>query len=301
MALTHYRFIQPSALAAVRDLPLVARTVVDGFMYGAHQSRMPGAGLEFSQYRSYQAGDDLRRVDWKLYGRSDRYFVRESEIETSLTLRLVLDASGSMAHAEGAMSKFDYCRFLAASLALLAHRQGDAVGLYALNDGTLRSVRPGRGQAQLHRLMHELERIEPAGAWPAWDGVERALAVGGGRGITVVLSDLHERAAEIRETVLRLAARRHEVIVMHVVGRAELGLDYGGPVELEELETGRVIEVDPATERAAYTAALIADFAALRREFEGRRIEYARFVLDEPLDAALRAFLSARLRASDSG
>jgi uncharacterized protein (DUF58 family) len=299
MALTNYRFIQPSAFAAIRDLPLVARTVVDGFMYGAHQSRMPGAGLEFSQYRSYQAGDDLRRVDWKLYGRSDRYFVRESEIETSLTLRLVLDASASMGQTEG-LSKFDYSRFLAASLGLLAHRQGDAVGLYALNDGALHSVRPGRGQAQLHRLMHELERLEPAGAWPAWDRVERALSVGGGRGITIVLSDLHERGAEIREAVLRLAARRHEVIVMHVIGRAELNLDYGGPVELEELETGRVIEIDPGRERAAYTAALSAELAAVRREFEGRRIEYARFVLDEPLDAALRAFLAARLRARDA-
>ena len=299
MPLTHYRFIHPSALAAIRDLPLVARTVVDGFMYGAHPSHLPGAGLEFSQYRSYQAGDDLRRVDWKLYGRSDRYFIRESEIETSLTLRLVVDASASMGQAE-TISKFDYCRFVAASLALLAHRQGDAVGLFALNDGALRSIRPGRGQAHLHRLMHELERLEPSGAWPSWDRVERALAVGGPRGITVVLSDLHERGSEIREAVLRLAARRHEVIVMHVVGRAELELAYGGPVELEELETGRVIEINPDRERAAYTAALAADLTELRREFEGRRIEYARFVLDEPLDAALRTFLAARLRVSDA-
>jgi hypothetical protein len=104
-----------------------------------------------------------------------------------------------------------------------------------------------------------------------------------------------------REAVLRLAARRHEVIVMHVVGRAELNLDYGGPVELEELETGRVIEVDPDRERAAYTTAFLADLAALRRDFEGRRIEYTRFVLDEPIDAALRAFLAARLRAASIG
>jgi uncharacterized protein (DUF58 family) len=262
---------------------------------------MPGAGLEFSQYRSYQAGDDLRRVDWKLYGRSDRYFVRESDIETSLTLRLVLDASASMGQTEGGLSKFDYARFLAASLALLAHRQGDAVGLYALSDGALRSVRPGRGRAQLHRVMHELERQEPGGAWPAWEGIERALAVGGGRGITVVLSDLHERAAEIRDSIIRLAARRHEMIVMHVVGRAELGLDYGGPVELEELETGRVIEVDPDRERPAYVAAVAAELAGLQRDFEGRRIDYARFLLDEPLDGALRAFLAARARAGEAG
>lgn len=295
MAVTQYRFIDPAALAAIRDLPLVARSVVDGFMYGVHPSRMPGAGLEFSQFRSYQAGDDLRRVDWKLYGRSDRYFVRESEIETSLTLRLLLDTSASMAQAE-TISKLDYCRFLAASLALLAHRQGDAIGLHLLGNGGVRSLRPARGQPALQRLMHELERAEPAGTWPAWERVDAVAA--DGRGITVLLTDFHERAAEIREAVVRLAARRHELIVFHVIGRAELGLDYGGPVELEELETGRVIEVDPERERPAYRAALDAELASLRRDLEGRRVEYLRLTLDEPLDVALRGFLAARLRAA---
>ncbi len=297
MPATNYRFIHPATLAAIGDLSLVARTVVDGFMYGAHPSRMPGAGLEFSQYRSYQAGDDLRRVDWKLYGRSDRYFVRESEIETSLTLRLVLDASASMAQLEG-VSKLDYARFVAAALALLAIRQGDAVGLYALNDGALQAIRPGRGQAHLHRVMHQLESMEPDGAWPAWDRVERALAVGGGRGITVILTDLHERGDEIREAATKLAAMRHELIVMHILGRAELELDYGGAVELEELETGRVLEVEPGRERAAYVEALARDHAALRVQLQERGIEYERFLLDQPLDAALRVFLAARRRAA---
>src|SRR5512146_3511293 len=115
MALTHYRFIHPSALAAIRDLPLVARTVVDGFMYGAHHSRMPGAGLEFSQYRSYQPGDDLRRVDWKLFARSDRYFLRDAETDTSVTVRLILDASESMAEESNGLSKLAYGRMLVAA------------------------------------------------------------------------------------------------------------------------------------------------------------------------------------------
>ncbi|MEO8227536.1 MAG: DUF58 domain-containing protein [Gemmatimonadota bacterium] len=297
MAVTHYRFIDPKVLASIGSLPLAARAVVDGFMYGIHPSRMPGAGLEFSQYRSYQAGDDLRRVDWKLYARSDRYFVRESEIETSLTVRLVIDASASMAHG-GTFSKFDYARFVAAALAVLAHRQGDGVGLFALNDGALRAIRPGRGQAHLHRLLHELETIEPAGAWPDWSRVEGALTVGGVRGITVVVTDLHERAGEIRSAVVKLAAMRHEVIVLHVVAPEELNLGYDGPVELEELETGRVLDVDPDAERAMYVTAVEAEHTQLRRALQERSIGYARLSLAEPLDGALRAFLAARVRAA---
>lgn len=295
--LANYRFIDPRTLAAISDLPLLARAVVDGFMYGAHPSRMPGAGLEFSQYRSYQAGDDLRRVDWKLYGRSDRYFVRESEIETSLTLRIVVDATGSMAHTD-TISKFDYARFIAASLALLAHRQGDAIGLYAPNAGELRALRPGRGQPHLHRFMRELEVLSPTGTWPAWGRIEGALAAGGNRGVTVVLSDLHERGDEIRQAVSKLVAMRHEVIVMHLATRAELDLSYAGPVALEEIETGRVVEIEPAEEREAYIAAVEREQRALRDEFGQRRVDYIRLVIDEPLDVALRTFLSARRRAS---
>ncbi len=297
MPVTHYRFIRPATLAAIRDLTLVARTVVDGVMYGVHPSRMPGAGLEFSQYRSYQAGDDLRRVDWKLYGRSDRYFVREAETETSLTLRIAVDASASMAHEEG-ISKMQYARFLAAALALLAHRQGDAVGLFGLSDGDLLAVRPGRGQAHLDRVMHAIERLKPAGVWPPWDRVERALSIGGGRGITVLITDLHERSDEIRSALGKLAAMGHDAILMHLLGRQELELGYDGPVALEELETGRVVEINPATERAAYVAAVDGEHRALRHTLAGHRIDYCRFALDEPLDGALRTFLASRRRAA---
>src|SRR6185436_8854443 len=146
-------FISPKTLAALRDLELAARTVVDGFMYGVHPSRLPGAGLEFSQYRSYQPGDDPRRVDWKLFARSDRYFVREAEIETSVTVRLLVDASESMAYEEDGVSKFDYVRFAAAALGMLAHRQGDAVGLWAIRDGKIEVTPPRRHHHQLHQLL----------------------------------------------------------------------------------------------------------------------------------------------------
>lgn len=292
-----YRFLDPEALAALKDLKLVARTVVDGFMLGMHTSHRSGAGLEFSQFRSYQPGDDLRRVDWKLYGRSDRFFIRESEAETSLAVRLVLDASASMALGAPGRTTFDYGRFLAASLALLAHRQGDAVGLHALADGTLRAIQPGRQHQHFHRLLHELERLEPAGAWPPWPMIEGTLATDATRGIVVILSDLHERHEEVRRAAERLAAARHDVLVLHLVNRPEVEFPWRGSVVFEEAETGRRVELDAGAARPAYLAGRAADQQAVRRELEDRRIGYEQIITDEPLDRALRRFLRARARA----
>jgi len=290
------RFIDPKTLAALGDLTLAARTVVDGFMYGVHQSRMPGAGLEFSQYRSYQPGDDLRRVDWKLFARSDRYFLRDAETDTSVAVRLVLDASESMAQEEDGVSKLDYARLVVAALALLAHRQGDAVGLYPVA-GPPGPVEPPRRQHQhLDRLLHALARIAPAGAWPAWEALEGVFTAGGQRGIVVIVTDLHERHAEIRTVATKLAALRHDVLLIHVASRAELEWPYHGVVTLEELETGRRIEVDADAVRTPYLAAMEQELTMLRRTLEDQRIDYARFRLDQPLDAALRQYLTTRTR-----
>jgi uncharacterized protein (DUF58 family) len=290
------RFIDPKTLAALGDLALAARTVVDGFMYGVHQSRMPGAGLEFSQYRSYQPGDDLRRVDWKLFARSDRYFLRDAETDTSVAVRLVLDASESMAQEEDRLSKLEYARLVVAVLALLAHRQGDAVGLYPVA-GPPGPVEPPRRQHQhLDRLLHALMRITPSGAWPAWEALEGVFTAGGQRGIVVIVTDLHERHAEIRTAATKLAALRHDVLLIHIASPSELELRYHGVVTLEELETGRRIEVDADAVRAEYLAAMERELTTLRRTLEDQRVDYARFRLDQPLDAVLRQYLTTRTR-----
>lgn len=292
------RFIDPRTLAALGDLTLVARTVVDGFMYGVHPSRIPGPGLEFSQYRSYQPGDDPRRVDWKLFARSDRYFLREAETDTSVVVRLVLDASESMAQPPDGLSKFDYARMLVAALALLAHRQGDAVGLYPVTDPPHAAPfePPQRHHQHLDRALHMLERISPAGAWPAWGRLE---SLGRGqRGIVVLVSDMHEREAEIRTAAIKLAASRHEVLLLHVVSREEREFLYHGVVTFEELETGRRIEVDADTVRPAYLAAREQELAALRRALEDQGVTYARFQIDQPLDIALRQYLVSRSRGA---
>ena len=291
-----YRFVTASTLALVRDLELAAHIVVDGMMLGRHTSRRAGAGLEFSQYRSYQPGDDLRRIDWKLLGRSDRYFVREAETETSITVRILLDATGSMAHEEDGVSKLDYARYLAAALALLAHRQGDAVGLYLLSDGRAVTLRPRREPSQLHRLLHELERVQPTGRWPVWSALERALAPDSARGITILLGDFHERGDEIRSAVKRLTGARHEVICFQVLGDVEREFGYRGTVTLEELETGR--RLDLVAERAAEAARARLDtqLRELRYAIEENGAALVPCLLAQPFEAPLREYLGRRNR-----
>ena len=157
------QLLDPKILMAIKDLSLAARTVIDGFMSGLNRSQVKGAGLEFSQYRSYQPGDDLRWLDWKMYARSDRYYIRESEMETSISVRFLIDASNSMNHRDGDMSKMDYARYLAAALAYLAYMQGDATGLYVFRDGDLYMLPSRKDPQHLSRLFFQLEQLQPAG------------------------------------------------------------------------------------------------------------------------------------------
>jgi len=288
--------IDPAVLAGLGDLALAARTVVDGVMFGVHPSRILGAGMEFSQFRSYQPGDDLRRVDWKLYARSDRYFVREAETETSVTVRVLLDASASMAHRENGLAKFDYAKLVAAAIAYLANRQGDAVGLYAVNDTALTRVGPERGQQHIRRVLHTLERLEPKGVWPAWPALERAIADGAHRGITVIVSDLHQQEDEILTAVLKTAALRQETLLLHILGRGELEWTFTGTVTLEDLETGRQLTVDADRAAERYRQAMERELQRVRRAAEDRQVRYGLLPMDQPVDQALRQFLSAHDR-----
>lgn len=277
--------------------------MVDGTMFGAHRSRLPGSGLEFSQYRSYQPGDDLRRVDWKLFARSDRHFVRESESETSVLVRIVVDATASMDEdvSAGEVAPIEYARLLAAGLALLATRQGDAAGLVMLSDSALESIPPRHDTRQLGRMLHALGAMRPAGRWPAWERVEPVLLGGigaGRRGITVLITDGQEHAAEIRTAAARLAAVRHDVLLLQVVGPAADRFPYEGPMMFEEAETGQRVEVDAAAARARYLDGNRSDAAELGRAITSRGIVYERVLTAEPLDRALDRVLRARMRSA---
>ena len=297
--------LDPQLLAATRGLTLAARQLVSGLLPGLHASRQPGMAREFAQYRAYQPGDEPRHIDWKLYARSDRYFVRESEIETAVTVRLILDATASMRHADTGsdVTKFDRARTLAAALALLAQAQGDPVGLHAVTRDGIVSAPSGQSRQPTERLLRILAGLTPAGTWPA-DGtraLRQAMAVGGSgtdeaREIVVVLSDLHEHEEEIRAALAPLRARRHELIVFHLVGRDEAEFPFHGPVRFEDWETGEIVEADADAAREVWTQGQEQRVRDWRRAWEGGgRFEYARFRLDEPPERALRQYLRQRM------
>jgi uncharacterized protein (DUF58 family) len=286
--------LTPELLFALRNLPLAARQAAEGFLAGAHASRRHGAGMEFSQYRPYQPGDDLRRLDWRLAARSDRYYLRESEVDTSLTVNLVLDASASMNHRDdNRLTKLDYTRLLLASLAYLAQKQGDAVGLSILSPASLQHL-PARADArQLPRLYHALEAVAATGTFPE-AAVLAPLTARRQRALTVCVSDLYEETNEITRLLGRLRATSGDVLLLHLVAGNELNFSYKGPVTFRDLETGQTVQVDADQQRASYQAQLQAWLRDTAQQARRQGLDYHLVNIAEPLDGALREFLKRR-------
>ena len=290
------KFIDPKVLATIKDLPLLAKTVVEGFLSGQNQSLRRGAGLEFSQYRSYQPGDDLRQLDWKMFARSDRYYIREAEVDTNITVRFIIDGSASMAHEDvNGLSKMDYARFLVASLAYLATTQGDAVGLYVLHEEQLINLTPRSDNMHLQRFWHQLAEIKPSGRFPAPETALNLLSDRRQKELTVFLTDLYEYGEEIKSLLYKLGAQRHELLLFHLMSRNELDFTFDGTLTFEDLETGQTLQVGTAAQRSTYLAKLQEWLQQTEKDMRHRQIAYDRFVTDEPLDKALRTFLKNRL------
>ncbi len=307
--------LPPATLAALGDLRLATRHVVEGFVAGLHQSRRPGAGGDFLQYRFYQPGDDPRRLDWRAFAR----YVRETEAEREVPVRIVVDATGSMAHEDRsgspAIVKLDYARYLAAAITWLADRQGDRVSLATIHDGRVEtwSGRPG-GRRTVERILHQLSTLQAAGGWPD-DEQLGVLLEGAGRNrqrqLILVLSDLHHattpsddsapaasrRAAPLLQTLSRLAAQGHEVVVLHLLGRDELEFRYQGELLFEDLETGHRVRGNADQLRPLYLVRLGEDLAQVRQQVLDCGASYQRIALDQPLDEALRHFLVSRQEA----
>jgi uncharacterized protein (DUF58 family) len=290
--------LTPEHLFGLRNLSLAARKAAEGLLNGAHASRRHGAGLEFSQYRPYQPGDDLRRLDWRLAARSDRYFIRESEVDTSLTVHLLLDASASMNHRDdNGLTKLEYAKLLLAALAYLAQQQGDAVGLTILSPGGLRHLPARADTRQLPRLYHALETAEASGYFP--DSATLApLTARRQRALTVCVSDLYEDDSEINSLLSRLRAVSGEVLLLHVVAKNELEFSYRGAVTFRDLETGQTLQLDADQQRPTYQASLLAWLRESAFNARRRGLDYYQLSTAAPLDQALREFLNQRSRAA---
>lgn len=286
--------LTPKLLHGLRNLSLAARQAAEGFLNGAHASRRHGAGMEFSQYRPYQPGDDLRRLDWRLAARSDRYYLRESEVDTSLTVHLLLDASASMNHRDdNGLTKLDYARLLLAALAYLATQQGDAVGLTVLHPAGLQHLPPRADARQLPRLYHALETAEAAGHFPSASTLA-PLTARRQRALTVCVSDLYEDEAEIKALLTRLRATSGDVLLLHLMAHNELQFSHQGAVTFRDLETGQTLQIDADQQRPAYQQQLrqwLHDTAQAARR---QGFDYHQLDTSQPLDEAIREFLRHR-------
>ena len=286
----------PAAVRArLRNLRLTSRRAVGAHGLGLHRSRSRGAGLEFAQYRAYEPGDELRQIDWKLYARSDRFFVREAERESPLAVWLLIDASASMTQADAARpgwSRLDAAKALAACVAELALRQGDRFGLIALRGDGLRLLAPAAGPRQRDRLLLELQALSAQGSWPVADKLRPLWERIGADDLVLMLGDgLDESGIAVAE---RLAAARREVLSLRILTAEERDFPYQGGHRFRDPETGEELLGDGVALRAEF----LARFGAARAEIDARLdasgIRHAEYVLDQELDLPLRRLFGAR-------
>ncbi len=288
------KLLDPKTLMAIKDLQLSAKTTIDGFMNGANKSTIKGPGLEFSQYRSYQPGDDLRSLDWKMFARSDRYYIRESEVETNISVRFLVDASASMNHSDGDFTKIEYARYLTACLAYLANLQGDAIGLYIFKNAELFTMAAKQDYQHLARFFFQLEQIKPEGTFTAPIHYKAIFSGTQKRELLVFVTDFYQIENEIFNLLDTLNTLRHEILVFHILSKNELELNFKGYSTFEDLETGQTIQIDQTKARAAYREKLSQYLEQTRMQMLDRRIYYRTLTTDEPLDEALSGFLKQR-------
>jgi len=288
------RFVDPRVLARISNLELLARNVVDGFISGLHRAPHLGVSLDFAEHRPYMPGDDLRRMDWRLYARTDRHYLKQFEADTNTDVLVLVDVSRSMAFGRAGIPKLDYARYLAASLLYFSSRQRDRVGVATFHGKIVEYVPPSA--RHLDQVLHTLERAEAgeAGALgPALSGLPERLRR---RGITALISDLYEEPRAVVDAVKGLRYRGHDVVVFHILDGAELDFPFSEPSGFRDMESGDRIPVVPDRARERYRKLMTEHVEALTRSFASHRIDYALFRTDQPLDHALFRYLSSRQR-----
>lgn len=289
-------FVDPAVLAKIGSLELLARTVVEGFINGLHRSPHLGLSTDFAQHRAYMPGDDIRRIDWKLFARSDRYYLKEFEAETNASFSVLLDISRSMSFASrpGSLSKLDYARYLAACLLYFSHSQRDRVGLVTFDHDIVDFVPPSA--KHLATALHALDRMT-VGAQGELDAPLRKIAeTFRRRSILVLISDLYEEPERILQSVNLLRNKGNDLIVMHVLDPAELEFPYEDAQSFQDLEGEEQIPIVPDYLRKEYRALIQQHIASLTRIMGDNRIDYALFDTSKPLDYALFDYLSRRQR-----
>src|SRR6202790_3825193 len=289
------RFLDPAVLSQLSSLDLVAKTVVDGFISGLHRSPDFGFSQEFAEYRAYNPGDDLRLVDWNVYARSERLYLKRFRGETNSMLTLLLDASNSMQFGSHGVNKMDYARYLAASLFYLAiHGQRDAAGLITFDDEVRNYIRPSTRQGQLHRLLAGLEQAEARARTDFAKPMRYAQEFLKRRGMVLIVSDFWESLESIVRTIEPLRYHGNEVVLFHVLDPEDVRPKLNGPSILVDMETESELEVTPDYSKKEYRVKIEAHLTDLRDRVQGAGMGYFLLMTDRPLDEALREYLCLR-------
>jgi uncharacterized protein (DUF58 family) len=288
------RFLNPTVLAGISGLELVAKTVVDGFVAGLHRSPDFGFSQEFAEYRMYTPGDDLRHVDWNVFARTERAYLKRYRGETNCQVTMLLDCSASMKYTSQPVSKLDYARYLAASLAYMASQQRDASGVIVFDDEVRQYVPPSSRQGQLMRVLHAIERAEPGSRTDYEKPFLHLQQFLHRRGLVVVISDFWEEPERVIKTMEPLRYHGNELVMFHLLDPQEIRPQIKEPVLLEDMETRTTIEVSPDYVKHEYRDKVKAHLEAIKSRSEGAGIDYRLVETSQPLDEALREYLAAR-------
>jgi uncharacterized protein (DUF58 family) len=288
------RFLDPVVLAGISGLDLVAHTVVDGFVAGLHRSPDFGFSQEFAEYRAYNPGDDLRHVDWNVFARTERMYLKRYRGETNCQVTILLDASRSMKFGSHRIDKLEYTRYLAACLAYMAGLQRDAAGLIVFDDEVRNFVPPSTRQGQLARLLHAIDKVQVGVRTNYSRPFAHLREFLHRRGLIVLISDFWDQPEEIVKTVAPLRYHGNELVLFHVLDPEEIRPKLRDPVLLEDMESGATLEVSPDYAAHEYPGKIDAHVEDLRTRAQAARLDYFLIDTSRPLDTALREYLAIR-------
>jgi uncharacterized protein (DUF58 family) len=292
--MTGARFVDPTVLARIGNLDLVARHVVDGFINGLHRAPHFGASIDFAEHRGYVPGDDIRRVDWRLYARTDKYYVKQYDADTNTNFAILLDISKSMMFGSGGVTKIEYARYLSACLGYMAHRQRDRVGIVTFDEEVVKYVPPSAKHFDV--MLHTLDQAQPVRAGRLRAPLEKIAEHFKRRSVVALVSDLYEEPDEILEAIKPYRFLGNDIMVFHVLDPAELDFPYKDASRFQDLESGEEIPIVPESLLEQYRQLITAHIDALRTKFSEIRVDYTLVNTARPLDDALFSYLANRER-----
>ncbi len=294
---SYRKYLQPEVVAKLSNMELVARLVVEGFITGLHKSPYHGFSVEFAEHRQYMPGDEIKHIDWKIFGRTDRYYIKQFEEETNLKAYLILDSSRSMAFkSDGNMTKLEYASFTTAALAQLMVQQRDAVGLTVYDEKVQTHMPPHATKSYLKQILKQLELIQPSNKTSTAESLHNVAERIKRRGLVIILSDLFDEPSQVMSALKHFRHKKNEVIVMQVLDPLERSFAFGRDAVFKDLETNEELTTQPWHIQKAYQESMKNFLETYKRECREHNIDYVLLDTSMPFDTALFLYLNKRMK-----